>query len=208
MPPTVLSRQIRRQMDHCILALSASGRAPDAGETPSAYLSLYWISMTTECGPEPLAGHLAYLWVAGEAGAVPTVRVLTDAPALAAGLAPRTSLVRWELPGAWPEPAMATFVRTAASPVAHTWRVTAADGGTLEATWSDLGEPVFATGPTRDGQSAITTVLVSAGRGVLTVDGRPVPGVPFPDPIWTPWFGSEQTSCVMGLGETIHEPIG
>jgi hypothetical protein len=205
MPPTILARDIRRQMDHCILTLAVDPALP-AGR-PDAYLSLYWISLTTEAGPEPLSGHLAYLWAAGTVGAGPTCRVLTDAPALAAGLFDRTSAVRWELPGTWPEPTIARFSRTASSPVAHAWRVEGNDGLVIEARWADLGEPVFATGPTRDGQSEITTVLVSARSGSLVVGGEPVPGAPFPDPIWTPWFGTEQTSCVMGLGETIHAPV-
>jgi hypothetical protein len=205
MPPTILARDIRRQMDHCILTLAVDPALP-AGR-PDAYLSLYWISLTTEAGPEPLSGHLAYLWAAGTDGAGPTCRVLTDTPALAAGLFDRTSALRWELPGTWPAPTLARFSRTASSPVAHTWRVEGDDGLVVEARWADLGEPVFATGPTRDGQSEITTVLVSARSGSLVVGGVAVPGAPFPDPIWTPWFGTAQTSCVMGLGETIHAPV-
>lgn len=205
MPPTILSRDIRRQMDHCILALAVDPALP-AGR-PDAYLSLYWIALTTEAGPAPLSGHLAYLWVAGAGGGAPTCRVLTDSLALASGLAGRTSAVRWELPGAWPEPVRARFSRTASSPVAHTWRIEGDDGLVVEARWADLREPVFATGSTRDGLSEITTVLVSAGSGTLVLDGVAVPGAPFPDPIWTSWFGSEQSSCVMGLGETIHAPV-
>ncbi len=53
MPPTLLARDIRRQMDHCILTLATDPALP-AGR-PDVYLSLYWISMTTECGPTPLA---------------------------------------------------------------------------------------------------------------------------------------------------------
>lgn len=205
MPPTILARDIRRQMDHCILALAADPALP-AGR-PDAYLSLYWIALTTEVGPEPRSGHLAYLWVADANGGPPTCRVLTDSTELATGLADRTSAVRWELPGTWPEPTAARFSRTAASPVAHTWRMEEAGGLVVEATWADLGEPVFATGPTRDGRSEITTVLVSARTASLVVGGVPVAGAPFRDPIWTPWFGAEQTSCVMGLGETIHAPV-
>jgi len=99
------------------------------------------------------------------------------------------------------------FRRTAASPAAHTWRIETTGGSVIEARWADLDAPVFATGPTRDALSEITTVLVSARTGSVTVDGRGLPGVPFPDPIWTPWFGEERTSCVMGLGETIHAPV-
>lgn len=205
MPPTILARDIRRQMDHCILTLAVDPSLP-AGR-PDTYLSLYWISMTTECGPEPLSGHVAYLWAAGVGGGAPTVRLLTDSLALATGLASRTSVTRWELPGTWPAPELAAFTRTAAHPVAHTWRIEAADGSVIEARWADLGEPVFATGPTRDGLSEITTVLVSARSGCVAIDGRVLPGTPYPDPIWTPWFGAEQTSCVMGLGETIHAPV-
>ena len=205
MPPTILSRDIRRQMDHAIITLAMDPALPDG--RPDLYLSLYWIGMTTECGPVALSGHLAYLWAGGVDGAEPTVRVLTDSVALATGLAARTNLTRWELPGAWPEPTQAVFRRTAAAPLGRTWRVDAADGMVLEARWADLGDPVFATGMSRDGVSAITTVLVSARQASVIIDGRQQPGATFPDPIWTPWFGTEQTSCVLGLGETIHAPL-
>jgi hypothetical protein len=185
MPPVRLASEIRRVM----------------------YLSLYWIGYTTECGPEPLAGHLAYLWLADDGTGAPLARVLTDSAALAAGLFDRTSLTRWELPGAWPDPEAARFTRVAGAPLAHAWRVEAATGMVVEARWEDLGAPVFASGPTRDGSAAITTMLVGARRGAVTVDGRMAAGAPFPDPIWTPWFGSEQPSCVMGLGEIIHVPV-
>jgi hypothetical protein len=192
-------------MDHSILTLARDPALP-AGR-PDAYLSLYWIGFTTECGPAPLAGHLAYLWLADDGTGAPLARVLTDSAALAAGLADRTSIVRWELPGAWPAPELATFSRASATPLAHAWRIVAASGSVVEARWEALGTPVFASGPTRDGSAAITTVLVSAGAGALLVDGRVAAGAPFPDPIWTPWFGSEQTSCVLGLGEVIFEPL-
>ena len=78
MPPTILARDIRRQMDHCILTLATDPELP-AGR-PDVYLSLYWIGMTTECGPEPLSGHLAYLWAVGRDGSPPTVRVVNSAP--------------------------------------------------------------------------------------------------------------------------------
>ena len=205
MQPTILTRDIRRQMDHCILTLAVDPTLPSG--RPDVHLSLFWIAMTTECGPEPLSGHLAYLWAAGLGGGEPIVRVLTDSLALATGLASRTNATRWELPGTWPDPVLAVFTRTAAAPVTHTWRIETSGGTVVEARWADLGPPIFATGPTRDGLSEITTVLVAARSGTLAIDGRVLPGTPFPDPIWTRWFGEEQTSCVMGLGETIHAPV-
>jgi hypothetical protein len=39
------------------------------------------------------------------------------------------------------------------------------------------------------------------------VNGRSYPGRTFPNKIWTPWFGSERGSCIIGLGETIYEPL-
>ncbi|MFN8623658.1 MAG: hypothetical protein U0869_23200 [Chloroflexota bacterium] len=205
MPPVRLASAVRRVMDHCILALARDPGLPDG--RPDAYLSLYWIALTTECGPAPLAGHLAYLWTADDGAGAPLARVLTDSVALAAGLADRTSATRWTLPGAWPAAELATFTRVAASPLGHVWRMEAASGLVVEARWEEIGEPVFASGPTHDGSAAISTALVSAARGSIIVDGRAVGGAPFPDPIWTPWFGSEQTSCVMGLGEVVFEPV-
>ena len=55
-------------------------------------------------------------------------------------------------------------------------------------------------------------VDVAGGYDVFTYqwikNGVSVPGAPFPNPIWHPWFGRTDTgSCVIGLGEVIFEPV-
>ena len=197
--PTILSTDIRRQMDHYILALADGAPA----DRPHVLVSLYWIPWTTEAG-RPLSGHVAWLWVSGLESAPSVARVLTDSAALAEVLLRPTRPARWAPADAWPVPEAATFEQSSEGPLAFTWRVTAADGTILEARWADPGPPVFATGQSRDDVSSITTLLVCARAASATLDGRALPGEPYPDPIWTPWFGAEQTSCVIGLGETIH----
>lgn len=199
MPPTILSTSIRRQMDHFILAIA---RDPGA-DRPTAVLSLYWIGYTSELGA-PMAGHVAYLWHDGGEGGRPAARVLTDSPALADGLGDRLRPGRWDLGDAWPAPETATFERRTAVPYGLGWRVTAADGAIVVGDWEDLGDPVYTSGQTRDGASTIATMLVSAGRAMLSIDGRALPGAPYADPIWTPWFGAPQGSCVIGVGETLY----
>jgi hypothetical protein len=201
--PTIHARTVLRQMDHYILAL----KTDPVHEAPDALVSLYWLGYTVELG-DPASGHVAYVYQAPDpsAGSEPRVRVLTDAPALVTGLGDRLRPGRWPLADPWPEPTPATFERVLLDPYGFVWRVAGADGSRVDARWEEMGEPSFATGPTRDGTSSITTMLIAAGRAMMTLDGAVVAGDPYPDPIWTPWFGSEQTSCVIGLGETLYHP--
>jgi len=181
-------------MDHFILAL----KTDPAHDRPDALVSLYWIGYTVELGATT-SGHVAYVW-----GEHDVEDVLTDNPELAAALGPRLR------PGQWPlrdreRPAQpATFERRMLQPYGFAYRVHA-EGLDVDARWEDLDTPSFASGPTRQRDAWITTLLVESLRPSVSFNGQPQPGSSFPNPIWTPWFGDERGSCVIGLGETIYD---
>lgn len=205
------SRRVLRQMDHLIMALTADADAVGgpAGEPPRPgfLLSLYWIDFTVEVSETPLTGHVAYAWSDGADGGDAFEAILTDAPEVARGLGERMR------PGQWPmaDPdrmvRRATFGRRLTQPWGIDYRVTAPDGLMIEARWADLSAPVFGTGPARGGDVTIATVLTESMAPSVRINGRPYPGSSFPNPIWTPWFGGERGSCILGLGETIYEPL-
>src|SRR5262245_10329661 len=119
MPPTIHARSLLRQMDHYILALKTD---PDH-DRPDALVSLYWLGYTAEVGAPP-SGHVVYVYLAGPGGDTGSrVQVLTDAPALVAGLGDRLRPGRWPLADPWPEPTPATFERIVLEPYGFVWRV-------------------------------------------------------------------------------------
>jgi hypothetical protein len=205
------SRRVLRQMDHFIMALAADGTGPvDATAQPPRpgfLLSLYWFDYTIELGEPARTGHVAYAWSDGFDGGAAFETVLTDAPEIAGGLGDRMRPGQWPLADPDRVAKPATFLRRGTQPWGFDFRVTGADGLLIEARWADLSPPVFGTGPARGGGVAIATMLTESMSPSVRVNGRTYPGRRFPNPIWTPWFGSERGSCIIGLGETIYEPL-
>ena len=196
------SRRVLRQMDHFIMALAA-GAQP---ERPGFLLSLYWFDYTIELGGPARSGHVAYAWSDGADGGDAFETVLTDAPEIAGGLGDRMRPGQWPLADPDRVAKPATFLRRGTHPWGFDFRVTGADGMLIEARWADLSAPVFGTGQARGGNT-IATMLTESMSPSVRVNGRTYPGASFANPIWTPWFGSERGSCIIGLGETIYEPL-
>lgn len=205
------SRRVLRQMDHLIMALSVDADAATGpgGEPPRPgfLLSLYWIDFTVEVSERPLSGHVAYAWSDGADGGTPFEAILTDAPELEHGLGARMRPGQWPLSDPDRPVRRATFRRRQTEPWGYDYTVTTPDGLMIEARWADLAPPVFGVGPARGGDVTIATVLTEAMSPSVRINGRPYPGASFANPIWTPWFGSERGSCILGLGETIYEPL-
>ena len=202
--PILHSRRITRHMDHFILAL----KTDPATDRPSFLLSLYWLGYEPAGGP----GHLAYLF-ADPAGTLPgTELVLTDDLALADALRARTRPAQWPLRDPDRPARLAEFERRPLRPFGFAWTIHASGTGgeppvEIEARWEEIAPPVFASGPARGGNQ-IATTLADARRATARVNGVDIPGAPFPNAIWHPWFGRTDTgSCVAGLGEVIYEPI-
>jgi hypothetical protein len=190
-------------MDHFILAL----KTDPARERPSFLLSLYWIGYELAGGP----GHIAYLF-ADPAGSLPVSElVLTDDLALAEALRAGTRPAQWPLQDPDLPARLAAFERRALRPSGFAWTIQAHGGGSepavaIEARWEEIAPPVFASGPARGG-NPIASMLLEARRAAVRVNGVEVPGAPFPNSIWHPWFGrTDVGSCVAGLGEVIYEP--
>jgi hypothetical protein len=196
--PTIHSRRITRQMDHFILAL----KTDPAHDRADVLVSLYWIGYTVELGA-PMSGHVAYAWGHAD-GDEPIEDVLTDNPELAEALGPKLRPGQWPLRDPDRPPRAVTFERRMLEPYGFEYRVRS-DSLEIDARWEELDIPSFASGATRLRDAWITTLLVESLRPSATFNGRPQPGSSFPNPIWTPWFGEERGSCMVGLGETIYE---
>jgi hypothetical protein len=184
-------------MDHFIMAL----KVDPAVERPSLLLSLYWVGHAADAEP----GHVAYLWTSAD-GDQPAIEVaLTDNPALFAALGPRLRPGQFSLsdPG---RPAVAAAFRRSTAVDGTIAFAVDAQSVRVEARWGALGAAVYASGPTASGEARIASLLIESLEPSVVVNGRSQPGVPFPNPIWRPWFGEERGSCIIGLGETIYEP--
>jgi hypothetical protein len=190
--PTIHSTRVVRQMDHLIMALKTDASV----ERPDFLLSLYWIGYTVETS-EPDHGHVAYLWSTnaggsghGAGGSAPGAgneleAALADSPELARVLGPRLRPGQWRLRAPERPVLAARFERLAIDPHAIGYRI-ASDALTVEARWEDLGAPVYASGPTRDADGWIATMLVESFRPSASLNGVPQPGRSFPNPIWRP----------------------
>ena len=205
------SRRVVRQMDHMILALSADAEAVAATDgtpaRPGLMVSLYWFDFTVEVSDTPLSGHVAYVWSDGADGGDAFEAVLTDRPEIERGLGARMRPGQWPMERLELAPRQATFQRTVLDPWGFAYRVTGPGGLLIEARWEDLGPPAFGIGPARGGEVTIATMLVESRSPSVRINGREYPGATFPNPIWTPWFGHDTGSCILGLGETIYEPL-
>ena len=207
------SRRVRRQMDHFIMALTADADpAPTAEGTaqpprPGWMLSLYWYDFTVEVSETPLTGHVAYVWSDGADGGDAFETVLTDRPELERGLGQRMRPGQWPLQNPEQVGRPATFQRSLIEPFGFAYRIEGPDGLLIEARWADLSPPVFGIGPARGGDVTIATMLVESRSPSVRVNGHEYPGATFHNPIWTPWFGRETGSCILGLGETIYAPL-
>ena len=79
-----------------------------------------------------------------------------------------------------------------------------ASGLRIEVEWSDLRAPTFATGPApRVPTEDIVSVLIEAGAGGASVDGRPIAGRLFRNDIWVAWLGRPLRSGVVAIGEVL-----
>ncbi len=195
--PIIHSRRVIRQMDHFIMALKVDA----AMERPSFFLSLYWIGFSVYAEP----GHVAYLWTSPDRDQPESEVALTDNQGLFETLGPRLRPGQFRLSDPDRPARLAAFRRVTGRDRAIEFSIDA-PGLVVEARWAGLESPVFASGSTSTGDARIATLLVESREPSAAVNGRAQRGVPFPNPIWRPWFGDERGSCIIGLGETIYEP--
>jgi ureidoglycolate hydrolase len=179
-------------MDHRVLGLRDG-----AASAPSCYLSWYTFAYT-RLGP---SGNLAFFRVGS--GAEATFVVFTDSTALYEGLGRSIG------PGADREryhdrpPILAEFTLSGLSGP-HLGTIEGG-GRRIVATWTGLGTPLFAAGPSpaRPESHETHSVLFEAATATITVDGAQMGGSPYRNDIWMDWLGRPLSSALVAIGEVV-----
>jgi hypothetical protein len=74
----------------------------------------------------------------------------------------------------------------------------------LVTTWSEVQPPVIAEGSFREGTEHFTLLFFTDAASVR-LDGRDLPGRPYPRDVWKKSIGGDRSSCVFALAETFME---
>jgi hypothetical protein len=190
---TVHPGAVRAIFDHLILSLTADGEPG-----PPAFLFSHYRFRWAADG---FVGELAFLEV--DRGGGLERLVLTDAPALASRQAGRLAPRGWTPKETDRPPTMATFRSSPlAGPTVAETVITS--GLRIDVEWSDLDAPTFASGPApRVPTEDIVSVLIEAGAGRATVDGRSIDGGLFRNDVWVAWLGRPLRSGVVAIGEVL-----
>ena len=190
---TVHPGAVRAIFDHLILALTPDG-APGAPRFLFSHYRFRWAD-------DGIIGELAFVELERDGGLERLI--LTDAPALAAAQAERLAPKAWPAGDAARTPNVAAFESSGlVGPVVR--ETVRAEGLALDVEWADLAPPIFALGPApRVPSEDIVSVLIEAGTGRATVDGRAVAGAPFPNDAWVAWLGRPLRSGVVAIGEVL-----
>ena len=98
----------------------------------------------------------------------------------------------------------AEFRRSGATHNAPMWTVEWA-GHRIDARWTITEGPVIAYGPFGP-DTEFFTVLFFTMQSALALDGRTLPGRPYPRDIWEASIGGVRSSSVIALNETLIEP--
>jgi hypothetical protein len=78
----------------------------------------------------------------------------------------------------------------------------AADGIDLQLEWTDLSAPIWTTAPTiRTPAEQAWALVQEAASGRVEINGTRLPGTPFQDEDWLPWFGRTGSSAMVSLCE-------
>ena len=91
---------------------------------------------------------------------------------------------------------------------APSWRIELPEH-LLEASWSELGEPVmvYRSDRTIQRRRPAFTLLFFAQEGEIRWDGTSLPGSPYSRDIWREALGGDaRSSCVLALAETMIQP--
>jgi len=171
--------------DHLVITL----RTPDG--TESAFLSLYAIAYSATLG----AGHVAYLEVASGPGG-PIALTLADDPELGRRQQARLAAMGDERMRASGDPVAARFEREPWGPDGFGFRIVAPDL-TVQARWIPSGPPFWVDGQAGgfSDEEDIWAMFVEANAATIAIDGRPITGQPFDDPVWRPKLGRSLSSA-------------
>jgi hypothetical protein len=179
-------------MDHRVFYLKEALTDP----APSFMLSFYTFRYASAGG----SGNVAFVRYRSESGM--TLAIVSDNLPFASRnrerFAPRAyvdAFVRVD-------PTLGTF--TGRPPVDDAWTIRAS-GLEITAEWLNLEPAMLAYGPSpmRPDVTDTFSVLRPAGAGRVTVNGAPVPGLVYPNDVWTPWVGRPLSSCMLAIDEAV-----
>ena len=80
------------------------------------------------------------------------------------------------------------------------WRIEAS-GHVITVEWAEVGEAIV--GPTTANEAICFTILYFAADGRISVDGRRLPGRPYPRVSWVSSLGKPMSSFCFALSETM-----
>lgn len=190
---TVHPGAVRAIFDHLLLSLTADGKPGEPVFLFSHY-RFRWAASGT-------VGELLFVEL-DRGGGLERI-VLTDAPALVKEQAGRLAPRGWEASDTERLPIRATF-RSTPLTGPTVGETVIASGLRIEVEWSDLRAPRFASGPApRVPTEDIVSVLIEAGSGRASVDGRSITGSVFRNDIWVAWLGRPLRSGVVAIGEVL-----
>ena len=181
--------------DHLVITL----RRDDGVET---LLSLYAITYSASLGP----GHVAFLRGVGPDGEARTSCWSDDA-----GLGERMQARLRDMGGTGAELTgaviPATFERHPFRAGGLGFTIRSADE-TVVARWEAAGQPFWMEGPAPDFSPTedIWACFVEAHAASITIDGRPIAGEPYIDPVWLPKLGRALSSAHAALSEVRVTP--
>jgi hypothetical protein len=180
-------------MDHRTLYL----KSEPADDAPSFMLSLFTIRFD-RLGP---VGHLAFYRY--EHDGILRLETLTDESSLPAVAAARFA-PGFDHDSFLARPALQAAFDGGSDTGEAPW-VIAAPGMRIEASWTNLGPPLLAYGPSpgRPESADIHSLLREANDVHVSVDRAPVAGSPYTNSVWIPWLGRPLSSCLVALGEVV-----
>ena len=180
--------------DHFVITL----RGDDGRET--GFLSWYAIAWSAELG----AGNVALFEAPGEAIAM----TLCDDEGLGRRMQSRLRAMGYERPSIRASPVLAAFTRRPFNAGAFGVRILA-PGHEIDAAWTGVATPFWVDGEGGGFHAAedIWAAFVEAPDGVLSLDGRRVPGGTFSDDLWIRTIGRPLSSAHAALSEVRVIPV-
>jgi len=180
--------------DHLVITL----RGDDGLE--AAFLSWYAIAWSAALG----AGNVALFEAPGDGTAV----TLCDDVGLGERMQARLRGMGFDRASIASPPVRAEFVRRPFRAGTFGVRVTG-DGLDLEADWAGASAPFWVDGEGGGFHAAedIWAAFVEAPEAALTLDGRRLPGAPFPDDVWIGTIGRPLSSAHAAFSEVRVTPV-
>lgn len=197
---------VHHVMDHYVMDITTSDGAV------STYLSVYSIAFMPEAG----AGHVAFLRIRDASGALNCDYVIAESVELGFRMQQRlrrilrTSDISMGIgPNLEVEPIVGSFQRQPWDDDGPAY-VVSTDSIVIAAKWLQAGTTQWVAAPrgSLHHERDIVGTMIPFWNVELTVDGAPIPGVPYEDPWWVRRLEVPFSSTHVSLGDTALEPGG